>query len=168
MGIGKVLWWMAGIAVVVAILDACNLVSLSQGVGVTMCLLVFAPFPFVVGRSVVLKVTGNKAAFDQVKKLKDRLASLKAEIAESDDDDEGDETSIEKIHRTAGEPIELAVLAENFGGEKSVGKLRAMYIERRDFVRGIVGPRYLASQDGGKKVAAHTSEDDDEDGSQSA
>lgn len=56
-------------------------------------------------------------------------------------------TSFLRMAELAGDKIDVKDLTKKFEGVEDIDKLRLMYAERRAFVRGIIGPQYLAHQD---------------------
>lgn len=139
LAIGNMGWWIAAVAFCVATLGGCELLPISQSVGATACLLLLSPLVVAIGRYFVLKVTGKTEAFRRIKTLKGELATLRGESSE-----EEDESTVETIHRMAGQPIDSNSLAKKFGGEKSVEQLRAMYVERQNFITTSIGNKSAA------------------------
>lgn len=87
-------------------------------------------------------LTGDRIIPKQIRALHKERAELQSAIGEP-----GDKGVWERMSEMAGRKIDSKALAEKFGGETSADRLRKMYIERRDFVRGIFGKSYLAHQD---------------------
>jgi hypothetical protein len=84
-----------------------------------------------------------KEAPEDLRKLKAELADLESEMQEAEDGERA-ESSGEEVSALAGDQKEFKALTKKFDGVESAEKLRAMYNERRELVRGIVGPEYLA------------------------
>lgn len=87
-------------------------------------------------------LTAERIIPKQIRALEKERAELQADIALF-----GNAGSMERMAQLAGDKVDPKVATENFGGETSADRLRKMYIERRDFVRGIFGKSYLAQQD---------------------
>ncbi|HEV2208584.1 MAG TPA: hypothetical protein VG167_07395 [Verrucomicrobiae bacterium] len=98
-------------------------------------------------------LTGDPTVPKQVRALEKERAELKVAIGEP-----GAGGSFLRLAAMAGDEIDVNALREKFDGETSADRLLEMYIERRDFVRGIFGKSYLAHQDTEESDKSETEE----------
>lgn len=100
-------------------------------------------FALYLGQFFLRAVTGEKVIPADIRKLEEQAGELEERIEEFGDE-EGEGLSVATTAILARDNFDVDAARKRFGGVASAEALRAMYIERRDFVRGIIGPQYLA------------------------
>jgi hypothetical protein len=109
----------------------------SKTLGIIVLVMLLVGCAMYLGQFFLRAASGDKIVPDEIRKLENERERLLIGA---------NSNSMEKLAISAG--VDVNEIEEKFGGV-AAEKLRATYIERRDFVRGIVGPTYLSESNEG-------------------